>query len=293
MTCRLARESTVSMSEAEIAQIVFGSSGNNTIDASEPLWDRNDIAYLPPAGHAQLDGLLAHAWKGIAVGNRGSMRLAIVCSLLFVLLFLITCGARAVGPANPGDPVPPLDGPVTSQCCIGDIAADNHVQLPQIDINIAPQCVLGEAITHVQIQGTLALCAGEEIEADFVALRITFTGDRTQCGGTGPSQPQTCNFRRLSYRAHARFTPPASCVSASEIRWLGSDVFGSDSTIQAFCQSSLHDTLLQSFDAQFITAAWSGATMTAGPTGRPATCPLSSFVSVNRPRCDDWQQRWP
>ncbi len=53
------------MPEAKTAEIGFRASGNNAIDAPDPLWDRDHIAYLPPAGHAWLrDGLLAHAWKG-------------------------------------------------------------------------------------------------------------------------------------------------------------------------------------------------------------------------------------
>ena len=208
----------------------------------------------------------------------------------FLLSTLLAVGcARSVAPANDVAP-----GPVatrTSNCCrLGDLDSHAHIAFPEIQMDLPPQCIFGEAVTHVRVIGTLAACAGEFTDAEYGSFTIIATTDRAPCGGSGTGT-RTCELDGLRYRAHTRFSAPSSCIDASEVRW--DRVRASDTATELACQNGSHDEVLRALDAAFITFSVAGSSATRDASGVLPFCPLSAFTTVARPRCDDWVQRWP
>jgi len=215
-------------------------------------------------------------------------RTKLVCLLLSMLL-AVGC-ARSVRPAYPQDLAPGTATPPTGRCCrLGDLDSHNHVSFPPIEMDLAPQCILGETVTHIRVIGTVAACAGEITDAEYGAFTIIMTTSRALCGGSGTGS-RVCGFHGLRYRAHTRFSPAFSCIDASEVRW---DSVESDPVTWLACQNSSHDLILSSLDAIFVRASVVGSSSMPDATGRLPFCPLDTFTTVAAPRCDGWHQRWP
>lgn len=217
------------------------------------------------------------------------MERTLVCLLLLMLL-AVGC-ARSVRPAYPQDLAPGTTTPPTGKCCrLGDLDSHNSVSFPPIEMDVAPQCILGDAVTHIRVTGRLAACAGEFTDAEYAAFTIIATTSRAPCGGSGTGL-RGCTFRGLRYRAHTRFSPAFSCIDASEVSW--DSVEASDPAAQLACQNSTHDLILSSLDAIFVAASVVGSSSMRDANGTLPFCPLSALTTVARPRCDDWVQRRP
>jgi hypothetical protein len=213
----------------------------------------------------------------------------LVCPLLSMLL-AVSC-ARSVRPAYPQDLAPGPATPSTGKCCrLGDLETHAHIAFPPIEMDVAPQCIFGETVTHIRVMGTVAACAGEITDVEYGSFTIIATTSRDACGGSGTGS-RICSFTGLRYRAHTRFSPAFSCIDASEVSW--DRVTGNDAVSQVACQNSTHDLLLSSLDAIFVRASVVGSSSLPDANGRLPFCPLDAFTPVARPRCDGWVQRRP